>query len=505
MRIAIIGGGVSGLVSANTLKKNGHETTIFEKSSDFGGVWTTGYPGVRLQNTSHHYHISDIPWPFPPDLHPTSGQIKRYLDRAVEQLQLDLRTQHTVLELEEEENGWLLRYENKDGIHQEYFDFVVVSIGQYTEGKHRPVFPGQDQFKGEIITERDVNNLDVFNRKRIVVVGFGKSAVDMATFAVQRASQVYHIFRTPRWLIPFNIFGIHYTRFLFCRFGSILMPCWAHPTQAEQFIHKRMSSMVSFIWNMASRLFVFQCKLHGLRKGKSAQQRLKTILPGHAIVGDLRSAASMAPENYLQQIADGQILPYHSELTGFTSEAVQLLDGTEISCDQVMLCVGSESPTFPFLPDKYRALLESENDGVQLYRHLLHPDIPNLAFAGFNHGFMHVPSVEVGMLWLSAYLRGDLQLPDKENMKKCIVNVLQWKREHINFEPSRSCAVNTRFQQYIDIILKDLGLSPYRKMPNIFAEVFAQYGAPDYQGVIEEYNTKRETRTLPFKPLPFDT
>jgi hypothetical protein len=157
------------------------------------------------------------------------------------------------------------------------------------------------------------------------------------------------------------------------------------------------------------------------------------------------------------------------------------------------------------MPEKYRQLLERENDGVQLYRHLIHPRIPNMAFAGFNHGFMHVPAVEVGMLWLSAWLNGDLQLPSADEMEKSIDTVRQWKREHINFEPSRSCAVNTRFQQYIDILLQDLGLSPYRKLPNIFAELFSQYGATDYAGIFEEYQQLRGSLRLPRKVMAIDT
>ena len=36
-------------------------------------------------------------------------------------------------------------------------------------------------------------------------------------------------------------------------------------------------------------------------------------------------------------------------------------------------------------------MLEGEPDGAQLYRHIVHQRIPRLGFAGFNHGFMHVP------------------------------------------------------------------------------------------------------------------
>jgi hypothetical protein len=184
---------------------------------------------------------------------------------------------------------------------------------------------------------------------------------------------------------------------------------------------------------------------------------------------------------------------------------VVLEDGSNINCDLVVLSLGSGSPTFPFLPDKYRALLESEFDGVQLYRHLLHPEVPRIAFAGFNHGFMHVPAVEIGMLWLSAVLSGDLTLPESNEMQQSMEKVQQWKRDYVNFEPSRSCAVNTRFQQYLDVLLKDLGLNPYRKMPNILAELFSQYGPEDYVDIFEEYRAGRAQRPETLRTLALDT
>ncbi|HYE54564.1 MAG TPA: hypothetical protein VD996_06960, partial [Chitinophagaceae bacterium] len=81
----------------------------------------------------------------------------------------------------------------------------------------------------------------------------------------------------------------------------------------------------------------------------------------------------------------------------------------------------------------------------------------------------------------------------------------EWKRTYINFDPARSYSTSTRFHQYIDVLLKDLGLSPYRKMPNVFAEVFARYEAADYKGITEEYHKKTKRRTAPLKPLKRDT
>ena len=55
----------------------------YERAESPGGVWAKTYPSVTLQNTAPQYHISDFPWPFEPDLHPTAEQIRRYIDLAI--------------------------------------------------------------------------------------------------------------------------------------------------------------------------------------------------------------------------------------------------------------------------------------------------------------------------------------------------------------------------------------------------------------------------------------
>ncbi|MBK9055357.1 MAG: NAD(P)/FAD-dependent oxidoreductase [Chloroflexi bacterium] len=186
MRVAVIGAGISGIAAANILKKNGFEAVVFEKSDKLGGIWATAYPAVHLQNIYNQYHLSDYPWSFQPDFHPTGEQILRYLTEVVDCLQLDVRLRHEVLELEEQENGWLVHYKNEAGLHEEPFAYAILAVGQYTDGKNNPQFPGQSQFKGQIITERDITSLNLFDGKQVAVVGFGKSALDMATLAAER-------------------------------------------------------------------------------------------------------------------------------------------------------------------------------------------------------------------------------------------------------------------------------------------------------------------------------
>ncbi len=504
-RIAVVGAGISGIAAASVLKKNGFVPVLFEKHEKIGGVWATAYPDVHLQNIYTQYHLSDFDWSFKPDLHPTGEQVMRYLTEAVQHLRLDVRLEHEVLGMKEEPNGWRLQYRNKEGIHEEQFAYVLLAAGQYTDGKNTPKFMDQEYFKGSVITERDITSLDVFEGKRVVVVGYGKSALDMATLAAERSAQVHHVFRAANWLIPEWILGAHFTYALFTRFGNVMMTSWAQPTAMERFLHQRLGFVISSFWDLIQTIVLFQLKRTGKGKDQATQERLKTLIPEHKILMDFRSSGALGPENYYPLVAKGKILPYRSEIDCFSHDSVQLKNGLVIPCDVVVLSTGYLTPTFPFLPDPYRACLEGETDGPQLYRHMLHPRIPRLAFAGFNHGYMHVPSVEIGTQWLCAYLRGELELPSTEEMERSIAQVREWKRKNIKFENARSCAVSTRFQQYIDILLKELEVSPYRKLPNPVAELFSRYEASDYKGIYEEYERARAKRTAPLKTLPLDT
>ncbi len=495
-RVAIIGAGISGLAHADVLERCGFTVVLFERAPRLGGVWAAAYPDVTLQNTWWGYHLSSFPWPSVPDEHPTGAQILGYLDALVTARKFDVRLSHEVVSAREaKEGGWTVTVRGPSGETTEQFDHLVVSVGQYTVGKHSLELDGASTFTGTIITERELGDLSRFDGKRVVVVGFGKSALDMVTFAAGRAESVHHVFRTPRWTLPRKILGLHYTKLLFNRFGSVMMTSWAHPTAMERFLHHRKSFVGSF-WNMLQGVFTRIIKREGRGHGAAGDARIAAVLPEHPLLPDLRSAAALTTPRYYEHVGAGTIEPHRAEVVGFSPGGVRLSNDEEIAADVVVLSVGSRSPRFPFLDDESRALLEADDDGTQLYRHVVHPRLPTLGFAGFNHGFMHVPAAEIGALWLAALWRKELTLPPVAQMERDVDHVRAWKREHIHFEPSRSCAVNTRFQQYLDIMLADLGLSPYRKLPNVFAEVFSPYQPSDYAGVVDEHlkNPPKEPR-----------
>ena len=505
MRIAVIGSGVSGIAAAVVLQREGHEVRVFEREPTLGGVWAKAYPEVRLQNVWTQYRLSELDWPTRPDDNPTAPQILAYFEAAIAHYQVDVRFDAEVVGLDELPAGWRVSVRGPEGLRAEEFDYVIVAVGQYTQPKAAVTIADRERFAGVISTERDIDDLSALGGQRLVVVGYGKSAVDLAALAAARGARVELVLRKARWLIPEKLAGLmHFKYALFNRINSVMIPAWAHPTAAARFLHARLAFVVRGFWAALSAIVRAQYRAAALGHGPEARARIRVLLPEHSLVSDMRSAAALEPRGFYAAVARGEINPRLGTARRFTEDALVLDDGTELACDQVILCLGSGSPVFPFMPLRYRELLESEPDGAQLYRHLIHPRIPRLAFAGYNHGFMHLPAVEVGMLWLSAVLRGELELPSVEAMEASIERVRAWKREHVNFEPSRSCAINTRFHQYLDILLLELGISPYRKR-NLLAEIFDCYEAGDYAGLGEDYRRARAAHPEPRKVLDLDT
>jgi hypothetical protein len=74
----------------------------------------------------------------------------------------------------------------------------------------------------------------------------------------------------------------------------------------------------------------------------------------------------------------------------------------------------------------------------------------------------------------------------------------------VTFEPSRGCVAATRHQQYLDVLLQDLGLSPYRKR-NPVAEALLRYGASDYAGVLADHQRRRASGTVRLRPVALDS
>lgn len=248
-----------------------------------------------------------------------------------------------------------------------------------------------------------------FVDKKVVVIGYGKAALDMTTHSAHHSKVTYHIFRIPRWTLPDRIWFVDFSYILFSRIGTFMITCWTQPFSFARYIQQYTFIVYTF-WAIVGWMLRFQYFLYGLFQPQQIRDRINLTLNHDPLLHDKKFVVAILPADYYPQVVQEKIIPIKDQLVGFSSTGVKLSSGNHIPCDMVVLALGNQTPAFPFLPQKQRWLMEREG-GVQLYRHLIHPQIKRMGFIGFNHCYLHMTAVELGTLWLVASWRGDLQLP----------------------------------------------------------------------------------------------
>ena len=91
-----------------------------------------------------------------------------------------------------EENGqWIVTTKTIDGgkERKEKYDFVLVCNGHLTE-PNKPRIPGLEKFKGRVLHTHDYKDFRGFEDKRVLVIGIGNSAADVACELSRHASHV---------------------------------------------------------------------------------------------------------------------------------------------------------------------------------------------------------------------------------------------------------------------------------------------------------------------------
>lgn len=310
-------------------------------------------------------------------------------------------------------------------------------------------------------------------------------------------------------MVPTHFFGgaVHYSYLLFQRFSTVMMPAWDHPEGQEQVLHKYAPAVVRSFWSFIEGRFRAEA-LNSVPEGPGRDRIAATLPPAdQPLRFQMRSALPVCPDAYLQGLASGAIQTAEGSIDHLDRDGIVLTDGTRVAADIIVAAMGNGSPTFPYFPADVRAVLENMDEGgVQLYRHVISPTSPpDLAFAGFNHGFIHLASSTLAAIWASAVWRGELTLPSTAEMEATVGRVLEWKRANVLLEPSRNCGVNTRFQQYNDMMCLELRISRWRKLPNVASEIFGRYGGGDYDGVVDEFVANRlEAGPAPYSSLSYD-
>jgi len=485
-KVGIIGAGVAGLSTTKLLLAQGLDCTVFERNSVLGGVWAAGYSNFGVQVQRELYEFPD--WPLPkdtPDFTP-GPVVQRYLEDYTKHFGVwpTIKFNTTVANVRERnggEPGWVVTYDESGVRHEDEFDLVVVCIGLYSNIPHMPRFPGQDRFRGEIIHISDLTTRDRLVGKKVAVVGFGKSATDAALESAAVASQTTIIFREAHWPVPPKLAGVLPFKWaMLTRLTSTLIPLYYHPSGVERIVHTVGKPLVWFWWRLVELLLIVQCRLWS-RFGTRP-----SLVPTKPVEVDTFGEATMLPRpEFYRLVAKGEIRPQRTEIIEYTTAGIFLKNGASLEVDVVILATGWESD-YGFLSGKARSSINFEEDGFYLYRHMVHPDVPNLLFIGSASTLASILTYNLQARWLGELIKDHHRLPSREEMLRDIEEMKAWKRKWMPLSPARGARLILHLQHYHDDLLRDFGATPLRKT-GIFApfkEIFAPYEPNDYRTIV---------------------
>lgn len=174
--VIIVGGGQSGLAAARALHEQRLPTIVLEASERASGSWPRYYDSLRMFSPVGYSSMPGMPFPGPPDHYPSRDEVADYLERYAAALDVEIQTNTRVETIQQDERGFLVITEDGRTLRA---SGIVAASGSFSN-PYRPTFPGDETFTGELSHVADYRNPAPYAGKRVVVVGAGDSAAQVA-------------------------------------------------------------------------------------------------------------------------------------------------------------------------------------------------------------------------------------------------------------------------------------------------------------------------------------
>jgi dimethylaniline monooxygenase (N-oxide forming) len=402
-RVCIVGAGSSGIAAAQVLTARGIDVDVFEVGSGIGGNWrydndngmSSAYKSLHINTSRQLMEYKSFPMPEDLPDYPSHWEIAEYFDSYVDHFglrdKITFRTE--VVKVDPVQTGDRLAYDvtlrgrTEHGDPEEpetrRYSHVVVSNGHHWDPRWpEPSYPGSDTFPGTQMHAHYYRTPDVLEGKRVLVLGIGNSASDIAVEASRVADETYLAMRRGAHIVPKFMFGVptdHLTD----------SPLARGPFPLQQL-------------GMAAMLRISQGKVtdYGLPQPDHA------VLHAHPTVSD----------DLLTRLGHGDITVVPN-IDRFEGSKVFFTDGRAVEIDTVVYCTGYKV-TFPFLDEQ---VVPTRDNKVDLYRRVVDPEHPGLFFVGLVQPLGAImPLAEAQSEWVADLISGEASLPSYDEMRRQI-------------------------------------------------------------------------------------
>ena len=203
VRVAIVGGGFSGIGAAIGLREAGIEDfVLLEKADQLGGTWRDNtYPGCACDIPSALYSYSFAPNPDWSRVFARQGEIQEYQLGTADRYGVREHVRFGAELLEAAWDGERGRWVLETAAGRYVAQVLVLGAGPL----HEPVIPdipGLGEFEGKAFHSSRWDHDHDFDGERVAVVGTGASAVQFVPRIQPRVGQLHVFQRTAAWVLP---------------------------------------------------------------------------------------------------------------------------------------------------------------------------------------------------------------------------------------------------------------------------------------------------------------
>jgi len=352
VKVCVIGAGPCGLTTLKNLKQAGlTDIVCYEAGAEIGGNWVLrdAHGHSSIYETTHTIsskslsQFEDFPMPADYPEYPSHVQILAYFQSYAAHFDvLGLIKFHArVTAAERRDDGrWQVSVSHPAGDETAVFDYLIVCSGHHWSPR-QPELPGR--FDGTQVHAHDYKSAERFRDARVLVVGGGNSACDIAVETSRISRKTTISMRRGYYIIPKFVYGmpvdVAYRRLLFL------------PKPLRQ-------AVLAFLLK--------------LEIGRWKKYKLKT-----PDCGPLEMHPTLNTE-VLYFIRHGKVHP-KGAITAVDGHTVTFEDGSKEEIDVIIWATGYRTG-FPFLGDAYREWEDATK--LPLYLKMMPADPPNLYFIG---------------------------------------------------------------------------------------------------------------------------
>ena len=175
--VAIVGGGQSGLAAAHAALQAGLHPVVLEAADEPVGSWPHYYDSLTLFSPARFSALPGRPFPGDGERYPTRDEVVAYLRAYAASLEADIRCGQRVDRVERGEGDRLI-VGTATGLEVEAA-MVIAATGGFRRPA-RPALAGLERFTGAVLHSSQYRAPDAFAGRRVVIVGAGNSAVQIA-------------------------------------------------------------------------------------------------------------------------------------------------------------------------------------------------------------------------------------------------------------------------------------------------------------------------------------